>query len=83
MTSPILNLRPAIELKDEQFFQLCQHNQDLHLERTAEGELIIMPPTGWESRNRNARLTQRLGNWAESREDVLPGFLLDLAGILS
>lgn len=62
----ILNLHPAIELTDEQFFQLCQNNRDLRLERTAEGELIIMPPTGWESGNRNSKLTQRLGNWTDT-----------------
>ncbi|MDZ8235777.1 MAG: Uma2 family endonuclease [Nostoc sp. ChiQUE01a] len=66
MTALILNLYPAIELTDEQFFQLCQNNRDLRLERTAEGELIIMPPTGWESGNRNSRLTQRLGNWTDA-----------------
>ncbi|MBW4688324.1 MAG: Uma2 family endonuclease [Komarekiella atlantica HA4396-MV6] len=66
MTALILNLSPAIELTDEQFFQLCQNNRDLRLERTAEGELIIMPPTGWGSGNRNSRLTQRLGNWADA-----------------
>lgn len=66
MSALILNLHPAIELTDEQFFQLCQHNRDLRLERTAEGELIIMPPTGWGSGNRNSRLTQRLGNWADT-----------------
>ncbi|MBN3962822.1 Uma2 family endonuclease [Nostoc sp. NMS8] len=66
MTALILNLSPAIELTDEQFFQLCQNNRDLRLERTAEGELIIMPPTAWESGNRNSRLTQRLGNWTDA-----------------
>jgi Uma2 family endonuclease len=45
MTALILKLSPTIELTDEQFFQLCQNNRDLRLERTAEGELIIMPPT--------------------------------------
>jgi Uma2 family endonuclease len=66
MTALILNLRPAIELTDEQFFQLCQNNRDLRLERTAEGELVIMPPTGWESGNRNAKLTARLELWTEA-----------------
>ncbi|MEH2400228.1 Uma2 family endonuclease [Nostoc sp.] len=66
MTALILNLSPTIELTDEQFFQLCQNNRDLRLERTAQGELIIMPPTGWESGNRNSRLTQPLGNWADA-----------------
>ncbi|MEH2357836.1 Uma2 family endonuclease [Nostoc sp.] len=66
MTALILNLSPTIELTDEQFFQLCQNNRDLRLERTAEGELIIMPPTGWGIGNRNCKLTQRLGNWADA-----------------
>jgi Uma2 family endonuclease len=66
VTALILNLSPTIELTDEQFFQLCQNNRDLRLERTADGELIIMPPTGWESGNRNSRLTQRLGNWSDA-----------------
>lgn len=66
MTALILNLHPSIELTDEQFLQLCQQNRDLRLERTAEGELIIMPPTGWETGNRNSRLTQRLGNWTDA-----------------
>jgi Uma2 family endonuclease len=66
MTALILNLSPTIELTDEQFFQLCQNNQDLRIERTAQGELIIMPPTGWGSGNRNGRLTQRLFNWIDA-----------------
>jgi len=66
MTALILNLRPAIELTDEQFFQLCQNNRDLRLERTAEGELIIMPPTGWKSGNQNSKLTARLELWADA-----------------
>jgi len=69
MTALILNLNSVVELTDEQFFQLCVNNRDLRLERTAEGELIIMPPTGWESGNRNARLTQRIGNWHSSIKD--------------
>lgn len=66
MNALILNLRPTIDLTDEQFFQLCLNNRDLRLERTAQGELIIMPPTGWKSGNQNSRLTQRLGNWADA-----------------
>lgn len=66
MDAITLNLSPTIELTDEQFFQLCRNNQDLRIERTAQGELILMPPTGWESGSRNARLTQRLGNWTDT-----------------
>ncbi|MBD2340243.1 Uma2 family endonuclease [Calothrix sp. FACHB-156] len=66
MNDLILDLRPTIELTDEQFFQICQNNRDLRIERTAEGELIIMPPTGWESGNRNSKLTARLELWADA-----------------
>lgn len=66
MTALILNLSPAIELTDEQFFQLCINNRDLRLEQTAEGELIIMPPTGWKSGNRNSKLTARVEVWADA-----------------
>jgi Uma2 family endonuclease len=66
MDALILNLSSAIELTDEQFFQLCVNNRDLRLERTAEGELIIMPPTGWGSGNRNSKLTARVELWADT-----------------
>jgi Uma2 family endonuclease len=42
-------LEPSVQLTDEQFFQLCQSNRDLQFEKTAQGELIIMPPTGGET----------------------------------
>ncbi|MGR3273706.1 Uma2 family endonuclease [Acaryochloris marina NIES-2412] len=62
-----LDLQPAdLELSDEQFYHLCQGNRDLRLERTASGKLVIMPPTGWGTGNRNLRLGQRLGNWADT-----------------
>ena len=49
LTAP---LELNIDLTDEQFFQLCQNNHDLRFERTATGELIIMPPTGSETGDR-------------------------------
>lgn len=43
----------TLTVTHEQFFELAQANQDLQLERTATGELIVMPPTGSETGNRN------------------------------
>src|SRR5882762_5532715 len=60
-----LHLRPAVELTDDQFFALCQINRELRLERTAEGDLIIMPPTGFATGSRNAEITRQLGNWTK------------------
>jgi Uma2 family endonuclease len=55
----------AVGLTDEQFFRLCLDNGELRFELTADGEMIIMPPTGSETGWQNAKITQRLGNWAE------------------
>jgi len=51
-----LKLEPAIALNDGQFFSLCQQNPDLKIERSPQGELIIMPPTGGETGRKNAEL---------------------------
>lgn len=59
---PTLEL--TIELTDEQFFQLCQNNRDLRFERTASGELIVMPPTGSDTGRRNIKITFQLEAWS-------------------
>jgi Uma2 family endonuclease len=58
-------------LTDEQFVRLCQENPELRLELTAQGELIIMPPTGTETGWRNSKFNQRLANWAEANGEGL------------
>lgn len=65
MTALTLNLDPLIQLTDEAFYKLCQINPDIKFERTAQGELIIVSPTGGESGRKNRRLTQRLGAWTD------------------
>jgi Uma2 family endonuclease len=67
METSTINLPPRLELKieisDEQFWQLCRDNDDLRFEKTATGELIIMPPTGSNTGKRNADLTYQLQSW--------------------
>ncbi len=65
MNALTVDIKSVIDLTDEQFYQLCQRNRDLRFERTAQGELIIMPPTGGETGNRNGRLIQQLFNWTD------------------
>ncbi|MEK6286098.1 MAG: Uma2 family endonuclease [Acidobacteriota bacterium] len=55
----------SVRLTEEQFYQLCQDNDDLRLELTAEGELIIMPPTGGTTGSRNADITFQIVLWAK------------------
>ncbi|XWK87896.1 MAG: Uma2 family endonuclease [Phormidium sp.] len=65
MNALTVNFNSIIKLTDEQFFQLCQDNRNLRFERNANGELIIMPPTGGETSNRNAGLTAQVWIWNE------------------
>lgn len=64
----IFPLKLCLDLSDEQFVQLCQNNRDLGFERTASGEVIIMPPTGSDMGNRNGRLIQQLFNWTDTND---------------
>ncbi|MDH6061573.1 Uma2 family endonuclease [Chrysosporum bergii ANA360D] len=65
MTSLTLNLNSLIKLTPEQFYQLCLDNPDLKLERNAQGELIIMPPTGGETGRCNVNLIVQIALWNE------------------
>lgn len=47
----------------EQFVALAASNRDLQLERTAQGELIVNPPTGWETGKRNFSIIGELYLW--------------------
>jgi Uma2 family endonuclease len=63
MNTYTLNLDTAIDLTDDQFYQLCRNNPDLKFERNAHGELIIMPPTGGETGRRNSNLITDVTLW--------------------
>ncbi|QDL09618.1 Uma2 family endonuclease [Brasilonema octagenarum UFV-E1] len=81
MTALTLNLNSIIKLTREQFYQLCEENSDLKLERNAQGELIIMPPTGGETGRSNVNLILQVGLWNEKNHggevfDSSTGFTL-------
>jgi Uma2 family endonuclease len=67
MDTATIYLPPTLELKidltDEQFLQLCQNNRELKFERTQSGELIIMPPTGGTTSDRNSDLNFQVRTW--------------------
>jgi len=62
MNAVMLNLK-ALPLSDEQFYTLCQGNQDKQLEMTAAGELVIMSPVGGESGRQEADLITDVNIW--------------------
>jgi Uma2 family endonuclease len=51
-------------MTDDEYFQFCANNSKLRVERTSEGDIVIMPPAGFESGHRNHELNRQLGNWA-------------------
>ncbi|CAN5858796.1 Uma2 family endonuclease [soil metagenome] len=61
-----LRFRPGLRLTDEAFWRLCRANPELDLERSAEGDLIIVAPAGADSDHRNAGVVARLWYWNEA-----------------
>jgi Uma2 family endonuclease len=63
-----LRFRPGLRLSDAAFRKLCRANPDLWLERSAEGELIVMPPAGPDSSRRNVKITTQLSIWNDATQ---------------
>ena len=54
LSSPlVVQIPPSMQMTDEQFFDFCQVNRELRIERNQFGEISIMSPTGSETGNRN------------------------------
>ena len=58
-----LTIPRTFRLTHEQFQELARANRDSRLERTAVGELIVMPPTGSITSNRNLDIEGQLWLW--------------------
>src|SRR5438105_3361028 len=52
-------------MNDDEYFHFCQLNRDLRVERTSEGDIIVMAPTGGKGGRQNAKLILAFGKWAE------------------
>jgi len=63
MAALTLNLSPLITLSRADFIRLCAANPELKLERTAQGELVIMSPTGGETGNLNFEIAGEVYLW--------------------
>lgn len=62
MTVMMPDLRP-LTISDEKFWELCAANPELRLERTAEGEVIFMPPAFSDTGSRNLDIGAQLWIW--------------------
>ncbi|MDQ3253497.1 MAG: Uma2 family endonuclease, partial [Acidobacteriota bacterium] len=49
------------KLSEQEFYEFCRLNDELRIELSSEGDLIIMPPTGGKTGIRNFKLTGSVG----------------------
>lgn len=52
-----------LNISHQDFEKLAAVNRDIRLERTSTGELIVNPPTGWETGKRNVSISGELYIW--------------------
>jgi len=66
LSSPIVfQLPSSVKMTDEQFFDFCQINRNLRIERNKFGEISIMSPAGSETGNRGINILGQLWVWTE------------------
>ncbi len=65
ITVDISSLMTLPQMSEEQFYEFCDRNPDLQIERNAKGEVIVMPPAFADTGNRNFKVAVQLGIWAD------------------
>jgi len=88
MDNITLYLPASIQITDNQFFELCQINELIKIERNADGSLILNTLSGGISSNINAGLTAQLANWNDDKSQGVVfgsdvGFILPNGAIRS
>jgi len=69
------------KMTPDEFWDFCQENRKLRAELTKEGDVIIMPPTGFETGDKNSEINFQLRLWAKKDKsgrvtDSNGGFIL-------
>ncbi len=66
LSSPIvLNFPGDLEMSQDEFFEFCQANRELRIERDRYGAISIMPPTGGITGNREGNIFGELYIWTK------------------
>jgi len=83
-----LILDPPRMLNDDDYYAFCLANPDLRIERSAQGEIIIVAPVGGESSYRSGESYAELRAWAKRDKrgkafDCSAEFLLPTGAALS
>jgi len=58
-------LRPAMRLSDDEFLRFSAANESLRIERTAEGDFVVMTPAGSRTGNKEGYIFRELDLWVE------------------
>ena len=71
LTIPLPACQQAVRLpagvfnwSEDEFFDFCQVNRDLRIERSAKGEIIVMSPAGGYASFQNLKVATQLDVWA-------------------
>ena len=57
-----LRIQPVGLFSDAQFYEFCRLNSDLDIERTADGDLLIMAPASFRTSHLNLRIVRPTGS---------------------
>jgi Uma2 family endonuclease len=60
-----LRFRPETPMSDDELMRFCAANDFLRVERDANGEILVMTPSGSKTSSMNSRITRLLDEWAE------------------
>ncbi len=88
MDALMLDVSAIGGLTDDELFALCASNKMLRIERTKNGEIMLLYPTGGESGHRNADITFFLALWNRQKHlgivfDSSTGFTLPSSAMRS
>ncbi|HVF47561.1 MAG TPA: Uma2 family endonuclease [Pyrinomonadaceae bacterium] len=53
------------KMTPDEFWEFCAKNRKIRAELTKDGDVIIMPPTGFESSEKSIEIGSQLLNWAK------------------
>src|SRR5260370_25378512 len=59
-----LTLNPELRMNDDEYYEFCMASPDVRFERTAQGDIIIVPPAGLESDYQSLGVGVQLQEWA-------------------
>jgi Uma2 family endonuclease len=68
-------------MTDEEFVEFCAQYPDYFIEMSAEGDILIMPPSDWLTSAQINKISQQLSNWSDANRrgivtDSSGGFVL-------